>query len=164
MLNGRISSRSSHLAVWFHAALISQFLILSNSSPRLSSSCSGLGSKYLKRPGFIRNNRATNGDNGAGFRCCCSVSLSQPAVPDSSSSSVSSIPVRSKPVIACRVYRVHGGSLISIGAGDRRANIDPPSESQNQQSIFSSSSTLSSMGGKRIKDASFSTLPSLTFC
>ncbi|KAK8505312.1 hypothetical protein V6N11_057641 [Hibiscus sabdariffa] len=151
MLNGRISSRSSHLAVWFHAALISQFLILSNSSPRLSSSCSGLGSKYLKRPGFIRNNRATNGDNGAGFRCCCSVSLSQPAVPDSSSSSV-------------RVYRVHGGSLISIGAGDRRANIDPPSESQNQQSIFSSSSTLSSMGGKRIKDASFSTLPSLTFC
>ncbi|GMJ07649.1 ovule abortion 4 [Hibiscus trionum] len=71
-------------------AVLSQFLILSNSSPRLSSSvsCSGLGSKYLTRPGFSRYNRATNGDNGAGFRCCCSVSLSQPAVPDTSSSSI----------------------------------------------------------------------------
>ncbi|XVF48590.1 hypothetical protein PTKIN_Ptkin03bG0202500 [Pterospermum kingtungense] len=71
-------------------AAISQFLILSNSSPRLSSSlyCGGLRSKYLKRPGFIRHNRAMNGDNGAGFRCCCSVSLSQPAAPETSSSSV----------------------------------------------------------------------------
>ncbi|XP_022754606.1 tryptophan--tRNA ligase, chloroplastic/mitochondrial-like isoform X3 [Durio zibethinus] len=69
-------------------AVLSQFLILSNSSPRLSSSlsCGGLQSKYLKRPGFIRP--AVNGDNGAGFRCCCSVSLSQPAVPETSSSSV----------------------------------------------------------------------------
>ncbi|XWS26361.1 hypothetical protein CRYUN_Cryun26dG0025900 [Craigia yunnanensis] len=71
-------------------AVLSQFLILSNSSPRLSSSvfCGGLRSKYLKRPGFIRHNRARNGDNGAGFRCCCSVSLSPPAAPETSSSSV----------------------------------------------------------------------------
>ncbi|OMO94137.1 Tryptophan-tRNA ligase [Corchorus capsularis] len=71
-------------------ALLSQFLILSNSSPRLSSSlsCRGLGTKYLKRSGVIRHNRATNGDNAAGFRCCCSVSLSQPPAPETSSSSV----------------------------------------------------------------------------
>ncbi|OMO86651.1 Aminoacyl-tRNA synthetase, class Ic [Corchorus olitorius] len=71
-------------------ALLSQFLILSNSSPRLSSSlsCGGLGTKYLKRSGVIRYNRATNGDNAAGFRCCCSVSLSQPPAPETSSSSV----------------------------------------------------------------------------
>ncbi|XP_039051231.1 tryptophan--tRNA ligase, chloroplastic/mitochondrial-like [Hibiscus syriacus] len=71
-------------------SVLSQFLILSNSPPCLSSSvsCGGLGSKYLKRSGFIRNNRATNGDNGAGFRCCCTVSLSHPAIPQTSSSSV----------------------------------------------------------------------------
>ncbi|XVE97602.1 hypothetical protein REPUB_Repub03eG0033500 [Reevesia pubescens] len=72
-------------------AVLSQFLILSNSSPRFSSSLSygGLRSKCLKRPGFIRPNRAINGDNGAGFRCCCSVSLSEePAAPETSSSSV----------------------------------------------------------------------------
>ncbi|XWS72510.1 hypothetical protein CRYUN_Cryun02cG0046100 [Craigia yunnanensis] len=69
-------------------AVLSQCLILSNSSPHLSSSlyCGGLRSKYLKRPRFIRHNRAVNGDNGAGFRCCCSVSLSQPAAPETSSS------------------------------------------------------------------------------
>ncbi|XP_017983541.1 PREDICTED: tryptophan--tRNA ligase, chloroplastic/mitochondrial isoform X1 [Theobroma cacao] len=72
-------------------AVLSQFLMLSNSAPRLSSSlrsCGGLRSKYLKRPGLVRHNRAINGDNGAGFRCCCSVSLSQPATPETSSSSV----------------------------------------------------------------------------
>ncbi|XP_021276618.1 tryptophan--tRNA ligase, chloroplastic/mitochondrial isoform X2 [Herrania umbratica] len=71
-------------------AVLSQFLMLSNSTPRLSSSlsCGGLRSKYLKRPGSVCHNRATNGDHGAGFRCCCSVSLSQPATPETSSSSV----------------------------------------------------------------------------
>lgn len=72
-------------------AVLSQFLNLSNSSPRLSSSimsCGGPRSKYLKRPGFVRHNRDVNGDNDAGFRCCCSVSLSQPAAPETSSSSV----------------------------------------------------------------------------
>ncbi|GMI89331.1 ovule abortion 4 [Hibiscus trionum] len=71
-------------------AALSQFLILSNSSPRLSSSLSrgGVQSKYLKRPGFIRQNRAINGHNATGFRCCCSVSLSQPVAPEASSSSV----------------------------------------------------------------------------
>ncbi|EOY29789.1 Nucleotidylyl transferase superfamily protein isoform 1 [Theobroma cacao] len=71
-------------------AVLSQFLMLSNSAPRLSSSlsCGGLRSKYLKRPGLVRHNRAINGDNGSGFRCCCSVSLSQPATPETSSSSV----------------------------------------------------------------------------
>ncbi|MBA0810584.1 hypothetical protein Gohar_002561, partial [Gossypium harknessii] len=53
--------------------------------------CGRLGSKYLKRPGSIRHNRTKNGDNGAGFRCCCSVSLSRPAVPETSS-----IPVRKR--------------------------------------------------------------------
>ncbi|TYJ29904.1 hypothetical protein E1A91_A06G098700v1 [Gossypium mustelinum] len=75
-------------------AVLSQFLTLSNSTPRLSSSlrfCGRLGSKYLKRPGSIRHNRTINGYNGAGFRCCCSVSLSQPAVPETSS-----IPVRKR--------------------------------------------------------------------
>ncbi|GMI89330.1 ovule abortion 4 [Hibiscus trionum] len=72
-------------------AALSQFLILSNSSPRLSSSLrsrGGVQSKYLKRPGFIRQNRAINGHNATGFRCCCSVSLSQPVAPEASSSSV----------------------------------------------------------------------------
>ncbi|KAL4303801.1 hypothetical protein GQ457_10G002080 [Hibiscus cannabinus] len=71
-------------------AALSQFLILSNSSPRLSSSlsCGGLQSKYLKRPGFIRQKRAINGHNATGFRCCCSLSLSQPVAPETSSSSV----------------------------------------------------------------------------
>ncbi|XP_039012173.1 uncharacterized protein LOC120141330 [Hibiscus syriacus] len=70
--------------------VLSQLLILSNSSHRLSSSvsCGGLGSKYMKRPGFIRNNRAIIGDNGAGFRCRCTASLSQQAVPGTSSTSV----------------------------------------------------------------------------
>ncbi|KAK8654825.1 hypothetical protein V6N13_107422 [Hibiscus sabdariffa] len=71
-------------------AALSQFLILSNSSPRLSSSlsCGGLQRKYLKRPGFIRQNRAINGHNATGFHCCCSLSLSQPVAPETSSSSV----------------------------------------------------------------------------
>ncbi|XP_038991514.1 tryptophan--tRNA ligase, chloroplastic/mitochondrial-like isoform X2 [Hibiscus syriacus] len=71
-------------------AALSQFLILSNSSPRLSSSLSfgGFRSKCLKRPGFVRQSRAINGHNAAGFQCCCSVSLSQPVAPDTSPSSV----------------------------------------------------------------------------
>ncbi|XP_022752212.1 tryptophan--tRNA ligase, chloroplastic/mitochondrial-like [Durio zibethinus] len=50
------------------------------------SSCGGLRSKYLKRPGFIRVDCSINGDNGDGFRCSCSDSLSQPAAQVTSSS------------------------------------------------------------------------------
>ncbi|KAL5783337.1 hypothetical protein ACOSP7_008366 [Xanthoceras sorbifolium] len=71
-------------------ALLSHFLVASNSSPRLASSLSaaGLPSKYWKRPGLVRQNTALVGHNGCGFRCHCSVSLSQPAAPETSSSSV----------------------------------------------------------------------------
>ncbi|KAH9761335.1 Tryptophanyl-tRNA synthetase [Citrus sinensis] len=71
-------------------ALLSHFLIVSNSSPRLVSSLSrgGLPSKYCKTPGLIRQNRNLATHNGCGFRCYCNVSLSEPTAPVASSSSV----------------------------------------------------------------------------
>ncbi|XP_031277799.1 tryptophan--tRNA ligase, chloroplastic/mitochondrial isoform X2 [Pistacia vera] len=71
-------------------ALFSNFLIVSNSSPRLTSSLSfgGLGGKNWKIPPPIRQHRSLVRYNGSGFRCNCSVSLSQPAAPEASSSSV----------------------------------------------------------------------------
>ncbi|KAH9799750.1 Tryptophanyl-tRNA synthetase [Citrus sinensis] len=74
-------------------ALLSHFLIVSNSSPRLVSSLKcrsrgGLPSKYCKTPGLIRQNRNLATHNGCGFRCYCNVSLSEPTAPVASSSSV----------------------------------------------------------------------------
>ncbi|KAL9440280.1 hypothetical protein AB3S75_019024 [Citrus x aurantiifolia] len=74
-------------------ALLSHFLIVSNSSPRLVSSLKcrsrgGLPSKYCKTPGLIRQNRNLATHNGCVFRCYCNVSLSEPTAPVASSSSV----------------------------------------------------------------------------
>ncbi|KAJ0031421.1 hypothetical protein Pint_12871 [Pistacia integerrima] len=69
-------------------ALFSNFLIVS--TPRLTSSLSfgGLGGKNWKIPPPIRQHRSLVRYNGSGFRCNCSVSLSQPAAPEASTSSV----------------------------------------------------------------------------
>ncbi|OAY54254.1 tryptophan--tRNA ligase, chloroplastic/mitochondrial isoform X1 [Manihot esculenta] len=67
-------------------AILSPFLLLSNSPPRLSSSLSlaGFRREYLRSSRLIRRNARCF----TGFRCHCSVSLSEPAAPESSSSSV----------------------------------------------------------------------------
>lgn len=76
-------------------AILSHFLILSQSSPRLSSSLVNCGyrSNLLKSSGLIRKRHAVDGHNGTGFRCCCSVSLAQPVA-----SETSSIPVKKRVV------------------------------------------------------------------
>ncbi|XP_044472477.1 tryptophan--tRNA ligase, chloroplastic/mitochondrial isoform X2 [Mangifera indica] len=68
-------------------ALFSHCLLVSNSSPRLASSLS-LGGKNWKMSPSIRRHRSLIGHSGCGFRCHCSVSLSQTAAPETSSSSV----------------------------------------------------------------------------
>lgn len=59
-------------------SVLSQFLILSNTSPRCPSSTSsgGFSSRYLKLSSFYQYPRPS--------RCCCSISLEQPADPHSS--------------------------------------------------------------------------------
>ncbi|GLT85456.1 hypothetical protein SLE2022_036460 [Rubroshorea leprosula] len=71
-------------------AVLSHFLILSNSSPRLTFSLNygGFRSKYLKRQRLFDQNRAMYGHNTAGLRCCCSLSVTETAAPETSSSSV----------------------------------------------------------------------------
>ncbi|GKV03462.1 hypothetical protein SLEP1_g15754 [Rubroshorea leprosula] len=71
-------------------AVLSHFLILSNSSPRLTFSLNygGFRSKYLKRQRLFDQNRAMYGRNTAGLRCCCSLSVTETAAPETSSSSV----------------------------------------------------------------------------
>ncbi|KAK8509255.1 hypothetical protein V6N12_018337 [Hibiscus sabdariffa] len=147
-------------------------------------SCGGLGRKYLKWPGLIRNNRSTN-ETMALVSVAAVVSRSRSQLfpsllPARSANVVTTLgpiislisvvryeeiisdpiyldgvlaegatkvaaiadaALESKPVVAFSAYRVHGGILISMGACDTKTNIDPPSESQNQQSIFSSIST-----------------------
>ncbi|KAF3446726.1 hypothetical protein FNV43_RR11906 [Rhamnella rubrinervis] len=70
-------------------AVLSHLLTLSNSSPRLASSmsCCGYGSKYRKQPVSFPLRRLVGGRNSEDFRCICSVSHSEPAVAESSSSS-----------------------------------------------------------------------------
>ncbi|TXG61977.1 hypothetical protein EZV62_013340 [Acer yangbiense] len=53
-----------------------------------SKSAAGLPSKYRKSPELVRRSSSPVGRNGCAFRCHCSVSLSQPAAPETSSSSV----------------------------------------------------------------------------
>ncbi|XP_021646544.2 tryptophan--tRNA ligase, chloroplastic/mitochondrial [Hevea brasiliensis] len=67
-------------------AILSQFLLLSNCPPRLPSSLSltGFRREYLRSSLLIRRNSRC----ATGLRCNCSVSLSEPAAPESSSSSV----------------------------------------------------------------------------
>ncbi|KAK8976166.1 hypothetical protein V6N11_007657 [Hibiscus sabdariffa] len=158
-------------------------------------SCGGLGRKYLKWPGLIRNNRSTN-ETMALVSVAAVVSrsrsqlfpsllparsgmflpqgtianvvttlgpiislisvvlvryeeiISDPIYLDgvlaegaTKVAAIADAALESKPVVAFSAYRVHGGILISMGACDTKTNIDPPSESQNQQSIFSSIST-----------------------
>lgn len=76
-------------------AILSHFLILSQSSPRLSSSLinGGYRSKLLRSSGLILKRHAVDGYNCAGSRCCCSVSLAQPVAPE-----VSSTPVKKRVV------------------------------------------------------------------
>ncbi|XP_057960031.1 tryptophan--tRNA ligase, chloroplastic/mitochondrial isoform X2 [Malania oleifera] len=71
-------------------SFFSHILVLSNTSPRFITSlpCRGIASRYMKRAVSNRQRRLLNGHGLPGFRCCCSVSPSQPAVLDSSSGSV----------------------------------------------------------------------------
>lgn len=72
-------------------SLLSHFLILSNSSPRFTSSLScGIDvSRLLRTHRAIRHPRLPTGHSGvADSRCCCSLSVSEPTAPEASSSSV----------------------------------------------------------------------------
>ncbi|XP_059642330.1 tryptophan--tRNA ligase, chloroplastic/mitochondrial [Cornus florida] len=70
-------------------SVLSHFLILSNTSPRFTSSMSyGIPSKFLKRHASICRPQLPSSLSIAGFRCNCSVSVSQPAAPETSSSSL----------------------------------------------------------------------------
>lgn len=53
-----------------------------------SRSASGLPSKYWKRPSLVPRNSSPFQRNGCGFRCHCSVSVSQPAATETTPSSV----------------------------------------------------------------------------
>ncbi|CAA2934798.1 tryptophan--tRNA ligase, chloroplastic mitochondrial isoform X2 [Olea europaea subsp. europaea] len=68
-------------------SLLSRFFILSNTSPLFTSSMTSAVhlSKYLKSTGQFRQRNLQIGRN---FRCLCTVSVSEPATPDISSSSV----------------------------------------------------------------------------
>uniref|UniRef100_A0A2N9FEJ7 Tryptophanyl-tRNA synthetase n=1 Tax=Fagus sylvatica TaxID=28930 RepID=A0A2N9FEJ7_FAGSY len=70
--------------------VLSHFLTLSHSCPRFTPSpCGGLFPvKYLKPTGLLPHSSRSIGLHGTGFRCLCSVSVSEPVVPDSSSSTV----------------------------------------------------------------------------
>ncbi|KAL5558635.1 hypothetical protein UlMin_034846 [Ulmus minor] len=71
--------------------VFSHFLTLSNSSPRFVSSfrtCGGYGRKYWKRPATITQRQVLDRRNSAGFRCVCSVSITESAAEGNSSSFV----------------------------------------------------------------------------
>ncbi|CAN6540005.1 unnamed protein product [Malus baccata var. baccata] len=70
--------------------VLSHFLTVSTaSSPRLASSlcAGGFRIRQWKAPTSIPQIRLQSARNASGFRCCCSVSLSQPAAPETSPSS-----------------------------------------------------------------------------
>ncbi|PRQ27563.1 putative tryptophan--tRNA ligase [Rosa chinensis] len=71
--------------------VLSHFLTISNSSPRLASSslrAGGFQIRHLKGASLSPQNWLPSPRSSAGFRCCCSVSLSQPAVSESSPTTV----------------------------------------------------------------------------
>ncbi|KAK9946617.1 hypothetical protein M0R45_012071 [Rubus argutus] len=70
--------------------VLSHFLIISNSSPRFASSLriGGVQIRRWKGPSSICQNQLPSPRNATGFRCCCSVSLSQPTVAETNPSSV----------------------------------------------------------------------------
>ncbi|XP_004291161.1 PREDICTED: tryptophan--tRNA ligase, mitochondrial [Fragaria vesca subsp. vesca] len=72
--------------------VLSHFLTVSTSSPRLASSLrragGGVQIRRLKVATSIPQSRLPSPRSAAGFRCCCSVSLSQPAASESSPTTV----------------------------------------------------------------------------
>ncbi|KAF5743223.1 tryptophan--tRNA ligase mitochondrial [Tripterygium wilfordii] len=71
-------------------SILSNMLILTNSCSALPSPLSrcGLGSRRLTNSVLSRHNRVGQGNSDAGFRCCCSVSVSESTAQESNTSSI----------------------------------------------------------------------------
>ncbi|XP_035548799.1 tryptophan--tRNA ligase, chloroplastic/mitochondrial-like isoform X2 [Juglans regia] len=71
-------------------SILSHFLTISHSSYPLfpPSLCGGSPMNYMKKTDFFRSPRRPSGLRGTGFRCFCSVSVTEPLVPETPPSSV----------------------------------------------------------------------------